>query len=299
MSIGKALNVRGSRPAIRARYHHGYHSPCSRTRRRWRRPLAELDRNAVPDPRRVVQPDPKSMDLSAWSAAVRWHIDRCDGPVWIIAHGFGCLAAVRAAFDFADRIEGALLVTPFDPDICALRGCCPRSRSAFLQPSSPAPTIRTCARARRRSGPASGAPSSSTRDVSAEWTPRRASAPGPTVWPSSTICAARRRCTCARSAAGAGAPVARHLSGGAAQRLMRNWIGSDRLIVRLGIVGRRRRERAGAVEHLDRLLVEQVEPELFSSCDLITLPERSMENDTSATPSCRSCAPRADTSCAC
>ncbi len=99
----------------------------------------------VPNPRRVAQPDPKSMDLSEWSAAVRWHLDRCEGPVWIIAHGFGCLAAVRAAFDFADRIEGALLVTPFDPDNLRRRGCCPRSRSDFRRPSSPAPTIRTCA----------------------------------------------------------------------------------------------------------------------------------------------------------
>jgi len=83
---------------------------------------------AVPNPRRVAQPDPKSMDLPEWSAAVRWHIDRCDGPVWIFAHGFGCLAAVRAAFDCADRIEGALLVTPFDPD---------NLRLAWLLPEEP------------------------------------------------------------------------------------------------------------------------------------------------------------------
>ena len=83
---------------------------------------------SIPDTRRVVQPDIKSMDLSAWSAAVRWHIDRIDEPVSIIAHGFGCLAAVRAAFDYADRIESALLAAPFDPD---------NLRLAWLLPEEP------------------------------------------------------------------------------------------------------------------------------------------------------------------
>lgn len=83
---------------------------------------------AIPGTRRVTQPDLKSTDLSEWAASVRWHIDRCDEPVWIVAHGFGCLAAVRAAFDFADRIEGALLVAPFDPD---------NLRLAWLLPEEP------------------------------------------------------------------------------------------------------------------------------------------------------------------
>lgn len=82
----------------------------------------------IPDARRVTQPDLENMDLSAWSAAVRWHIHRCDDPAWIVAHGFGCLAAVRAAFDCADRITGALLVAPFDPD---------NLRLAWLLPEEP------------------------------------------------------------------------------------------------------------------------------------------------------------------
>ena len=86
---------------------------------------------SVSDTRRVVQPDIKSMDLSAWSASVRWHIDRIDGPVSIIAHGFGCLAAVRGAFDYADRIEAALLAAPFDPDNLRLAWMLPEEPLGF------------------------------------------------------------------------------------------------------------------------------------------------------------------------
>jgi len=86
---------------------------------------------AIPNTRRVLQPDSKSMDLSEWSAAVRRHVDRSDDPVWIIAHGFGCLAAVRAAFDCADRIEGALLVAPFDPDNLRLAWMLPEEPLGF------------------------------------------------------------------------------------------------------------------------------------------------------------------------
>jgi len=83
---------------------------------------------ATPNTRRVVPPDQKNMDLSEWAATVRWHIDRCDDPVFIVAHGFGCLASIRAARDLADRIEGALLVAPFDPD---------NLRLAWLLPEEP------------------------------------------------------------------------------------------------------------------------------------------------------------------
>jgi predicted alpha/beta hydrolase family esterase len=48
--------------------------------------------------------------------------------VGIVAHGFGALAAVRAAADFTDRIEGAMLVAPFDPD---------NLRLAWLLPEEP------------------------------------------------------------------------------------------------------------------------------------------------------------------
>lgn len=84
--------------------------------------------NIIPDTRRAAPPDPKNMDLSEWSAALRWRIDRSEEPVFIIAHGFGCLAAVRAAHDLPGRVDGALLVAPFDPD---------NLRLAWLLPEEP------------------------------------------------------------------------------------------------------------------------------------------------------------------
>ncbi len=86
---------------------------------------------AIPGTRRVSSPDCKNPDLSAWSALMRWHLQSSDEPVWIIAHGFGCLAAVRAAFDCADSVEGALLVAPFDPDNLRLAWMLPEEPLGF------------------------------------------------------------------------------------------------------------------------------------------------------------------------
>jgi uncharacterized protein len=67
------------------------------------------------DSARVVQDDSTSLDLSAWAARVRWEIHRLPEPTWIVAHGFGCLAAIQAASDYSERIAGAMLVAPLDP----------------------------------------------------------------------------------------------------------------------------------------------------------------------------------------
>lgn len=85
----------------------------------------------VPNAKRAAPPDFKNIDLSEWSAEVRWHIDRCDEPVFIVAHGFGCLAAVRAAHDLPGRVEGALLVAPFDPDNLRLAWMLPEEPLGF------------------------------------------------------------------------------------------------------------------------------------------------------------------------
>ena len=42
----------------------------------------------IPGSQRVAPPDPDRPDLSAWAAAVRWHIDRHSDPLLIVAHGF-------------------------------------------------------------------------------------------------------------------------------------------------------------------------------------------------------------------
>lgn len=72
--------------------------------------------NLLPGTHRVEQDDWERTCLSDWAARVRDTIDACDEKVWIVAHSFGCLASVTAGFSLPDRILGALLVAPADPD---------------------------------------------------------------------------------------------------------------------------------------------------------------------------------------
>lgn len=69
----------------------------------------------VPRSQRVEQADWEHPSLAAWAARVRAAVDADTTPVWLVAHSFGCLAAVRAGLGCADRICGALLVAPADP----------------------------------------------------------------------------------------------------------------------------------------------------------------------------------------
>lgn len=70
----------------------------------------------IPGSLRVIQADWTDAELSSWSARVRRDISRTPGRLFIAAHSFGVLAAVQAAFDHSERIAGALLVAPADPD---------------------------------------------------------------------------------------------------------------------------------------------------------------------------------------
>ena len=70
----------------------------------------------LPDTVRVIQADWKRANLPEWSSRVRRNIFRNPGPILIAAHSFGVLAAVQAAEDYRERIVGALLVAPADPD---------------------------------------------------------------------------------------------------------------------------------------------------------------------------------------
>ena len=84
---------------------------------------------------RVVQSDWSTPNLPQWSAKLRRELNRASGRVWIVAHSFGCLAAVQTAVDHSERIAGLMLVAPADP--CSLRparrhrasarSTCPRS----------------------------------------------------------------------------------------------------------------------------------------------------------------------------
>ncbi|NEV64040.1 RBBP9/YdeN family alpha/beta hydrolase [Thiorhodococcus minor] len=70
----------------------------------------------LPDARRVSGIDWARPRLSAWSDAVRVAIRYATSPVWLVAHSFGCLAAVTAASRAGSRIAGVLLVAPGDPE---------------------------------------------------------------------------------------------------------------------------------------------------------------------------------------
>lgn len=69
----------------------------------------------MPEARRVRCVDWEAPVLARWAGAVRQEIDAAHGPVWLVAHSFGCLAAVVAAADRPERVAGALLVAPADP----------------------------------------------------------------------------------------------------------------------------------------------------------------------------------------
>lgn len=74
-----------------------------------------LWRRAHPEFRRVIQDDFDAPDLGMWSAAVARAIDAARRPPIVVAHGFGCLAAIHAATFYRRRLAGALLVAPSDP----------------------------------------------------------------------------------------------------------------------------------------------------------------------------------------
>ena len=70
----------------------------------------------IPGSVRVMQRDWNDPNLVDWSSRVRRDINRIPGKILIVAHSFGVLAAVQAASDHNERIAGALLVAPADPE---------------------------------------------------------------------------------------------------------------------------------------------------------------------------------------
>jgi len=71
---------------------------------------------------RVVQDNWSVAALDLWSDRVRQAIDGAIGQVWLVAHSFGCLAAATAAVDRVDRVAGALLVAPANPERFTAQG---------------------------------------------------------------------------------------------------------------------------------------------------------------------------------
>lgn len=69
-----------------------------------------------PHARRVEQADAATPDLPRWVDTVAVALQAAPGPVWIVAHSFGCLAAVVAAQRLPHAVAGVFLVAPADPD---------------------------------------------------------------------------------------------------------------------------------------------------------------------------------------
>ena len=76
----------------------------------------------LPEARRIAGIDWEAPILARWAGAVRDAIDRTPGPVWLVAHSFGCLASVVAAADRPERVAGLMLVAPADPERFSLTG---------------------------------------------------------------------------------------------------------------------------------------------------------------------------------
>jgi predicted alpha/beta hydrolase family esterase len=85
----------------------------------------------LPNCRRVMQRDWDKPDLRAWSSAVRREIARAPGRSWIVAHSFGCLAAVHSCGFVDTRIAGAMLVAPAEPSHFGVELALRRERLGF------------------------------------------------------------------------------------------------------------------------------------------------------------------------
>lgn len=72
--------------------------------------------SVTPNTRRVQQADWERPYLPTWAAQVRQALEATPESVWIVAHSFGCLASVAASGLCPEKIRGALLVAPADPE---------------------------------------------------------------------------------------------------------------------------------------------------------------------------------------
>ncbi len=63
--------------------------------------------------------------LAEWAAAIGREMDACSGRIWLVAHSFGCLASAMAMAGRRERVAGAILVAPAEPERFTASG--PRS----------------------------------------------------------------------------------------------------------------------------------------------------------------------------
>lgn len=74
----------------------------------------------VPNAQRVEQGDWSTPDIDTWSDRLLQALAQQSQPVWLVAHSFGCLAAVHAISKIGagnkSNVAGAFLVAAADPD---------------------------------------------------------------------------------------------------------------------------------------------------------------------------------------
>lgn len=87
----------------------------------------------LPTARRVTGIDWASPQLGRWADQVGKAIDWADGPVWLVAHSFGCLSAVVAASLRPEQVAGAFLVAPADPVRFADTGFCSGEQASIAR----------------------------------------------------------------------------------------------------------------------------------------------------------------------
>ena len=87
--------------------------------------------------RRVRGIDWQEPVIARWAAAVRREIDAVHEDVWLVAHSYGCLAAVVAAADRPEKVAGTILVAPADPARFSLTGLYDPASRSCAEPLSP------------------------------------------------------------------------------------------------------------------------------------------------------------------
>jgi len=69
-----------------------------------------------PEALRVEQEEWEAPELDRWTRRVGHYLEQQSRPVWIVAHSFGVLASVSAAARLPQKVAGAFLVAPADPE---------------------------------------------------------------------------------------------------------------------------------------------------------------------------------------
>ncbi|QHE86760.1 RBBP9/YdeN family alpha/beta hydrolase [Hydrogenophaga sp. BPS33] len=72
--------------------------------------------DSLPSVLRVEQDDWVAPVRQAWVSRLSETIEQVSGPVIVVAHSLGCITTTHLPTELAQRIQGALLVAPADPE---------------------------------------------------------------------------------------------------------------------------------------------------------------------------------------